>query len=76
MNVKQYPKDTTLIIPLKEVVKIVAKNIRIKNTSVMLMDAHSRVDRERIVPGGVYDPQNIGSSKAAMGVINICFYYL
>ena len=76
MNVKQYPKDTTLIIPLKEVVKIVAKNIRIKNSSVMLMDVHSRVERERIVPGGVYDPQNIGSSNAAMGVFTIWFNYL
>lgn len=32
------------------------------------MDFRFRGDRSRIVPGGIYDPQNLGSSKAAMGV--------
>lgn len=62
-----------MILPLKEVVKISAKRIAfMKYPNALMMDPRSRMDnRNRIVPGGVYDAQHIAPSRSQMVINNL-----
>lgn len=74
-NIDQLKEDTTMIIPLNEVVKISASQITfIKYPNSLMMDVRSHVDNQnRIVPGGVYDSQHLGPSKSQMVFIYLFF---
>lgn len=57
-----------MIIPFRNIVKITGSKIRFLRYSNPLMDPYLRDNRNRIMPGGVYDPQRFGPGKIQMGV--------